>query len=416
MKILFITNFYPPYSRGGYEQWCQEVAGQFRDHGHSVIILTSRYGKKPNSSEDPDWIHRDLYLEMELKSLRNGVDFFINRNQKEKQNLLKLTEIVNTFKPECIVIWGMWNLPRSLPALAEQLMPDRVVYYMGDYWPTLPSQYEVYWKTHPKSWQTFIPKIVLRSFALRQINAELSPVLNYDRVIYPTEFMRNELERKGILPKDSRIVFGGVDTSLYANLKKTPIKQKNRKDLSLLYVGRLTPEKGVQSTIEAVSHLVHIEGCTALKLTIAGSGDPEFENYLHDLVQNEGIGPYVSFVGAKTKEEMPELYQQADILLFTSIWPEPFGRVLVEAMAAGVVVVGTATGGAAELLVDGENCLTFESGNSKSLANKIAFLLESPDLCLRLIENGQKQALEKYDIKQMAGGIESFLSSLVLTK
>ncbi len=47
---------------------------------------------------------------------------------------------INTFRPDVVLVWGMWNLSRTLPVLIETLMPQRVVYYMGDYWPTLASQ------------------------------------------------------------------------------------------------------------------------------------------------------------------------------------------------------------------------------------------------------------------------------------
>ena len=54
----------------------------------------------------------------------------------------------------------------------------------------------------------------------------------------------------------------------------------------------------------------------------------------------------IEFLGMQPKDVMPELYAQADVFLFPSIWNEPFGRVLVEAMASGLVVLGTAKGGA----------------------------------------------------------------------
>jgi glycosyltransferase involved in cell wall biosynthesis len=66
--------------------------------------------------------------------------------------------------------------------------------------------------------------------------------------------------------------------------------------------------------------------------------------------------------------------------LFTSIWQEPFGRVIVEAMASGLAVVGTAVGGAAEMLVHDENSLVFEAGDSTSLARALRRLIESPAL------------------------------------
>ena len=412
MRILFLTNFYPPASRGGYELWCQEIAENFRSRGHDVLILTSRSRIEKGNKLDSIWIHRNLHLEVEYVPLKNGIDFFIKRKKKEQENLRLLQEIVQSYKPDIVLIWGMWNIHRSLPALAEQLMPDRVVYYIGDYWPLQSGQYESYWKVPARNWITFFPKLVMKTFALREIACEKQPVIKFDHVIYPTEFMRAQLEQKGLSSKTSQIVYGGIDTSHYycPGNSKTMLERVGY--LSLLYAGRLTEEKGVQTAIEALRVLVDEYGYRKLKLTIVGSGEPEFETHLHNLVRKAKIANYVNFLGNQSKEQMPDIYQQADVLLFTSIWPEPFGRVIVEAMVAGVVVVGTATGGAAEVLMDEVNSLIYEPGNCRQLAEKIIELIKTPGLRERLVENGRRQALEKYDIRQMAGGIEAFLSEL----
>lgn len=144
MKILFLTNFYPPASRGGYEQWCQEVGDGLRERGHEVTVLTSTYGRK-DVHNDPVWVKRELHLEMELASLKNALQFFTVRKNRERENLRLLQKTIDHFSPAVILLWGMWNFPRSLPVLAEKLLPGRVAYYMGDYWPTLPGQFENYW-------------------------------------------------------------------------------------------------------------------------------------------------------------------------------------------------------------------------------------------------------------------------------
>jgi glycosyltransferase involved in cell wall biosynthesis len=291
-------------------------------------------------------------------------------------------------------------------------MPNRVVYYVGDYWPIKSGQYETYWKVPARNWITFFPKMVMKTFALREIASEKQPVIKFDHVIYPTKFMRAQLEQKGLSPKTSQIVYGGVDTSHYYCPGNSKTMRGRVDHLSLLYAGRLTQEKGVQTAIEALRVLVDEYGYRKVKLTIVGSGEPEFETLLHNLVRKAKITTYVNFIGNQSKEQMPAIYRQADVLLFTSIWPEPFGRVIVEAMVAGVAVVGTATGGAAEILMHEENSLIFEPSNYRQLAEKIIELINTPGLRERLVENGRRQALDKYDIRQMAGGIEEFLSEL----
>jgi glycosyltransferase involved in cell wall biosynthesis len=411
MQLLFVTNFYPPASRGGYEQWCQEAAEGLRARGHEVVVLTSRHGRASLTQPDPEWIYRELHLEMELVSLRNGIQFFTSRSAREKENLAWLRRLMADFTPDAVLIWGMWNLPRSLAALAEALLPGRVAYYMGDYWPTLPSQYEYYWQSAPRNWATAAPKMVLGFLARRILALEKRPNLQLAHVLFPTEFMRAEFNRRHISMGQTAVIYGAADTAPFVSANGS--KRVHLDDfLTLLYVGRLTTEKGVHTAIEALGCLVHSRGLKQLKLIIVGSGEPDYEAHLYYLVQQQNLAPFVTFLGAQPKESLPELYHQADIFLFTSIWPEPFGRVLVEAMAAGIAVVGTTTGGAAEILTENENALTFAPGDAAGLANQIVRLVESPSLRQRLIAAGKQIALTRFDVCRMTEEIETYLQML----
>jgi len=118
-------------------------------------------------------------------------------------------------------------------------------------------------------------------------------------------------------------------------------------------------------------------------------------------------------LGQQQKEAMPTLYQRADIFLFTSIWQEPFGRVLIEAMAAGTAVIGSMVGGASEILVENENSLTYPPGDAERLAAQIVRLIRAPDLRERLATQGKEVALEQFDIQRMATEIEAYIKTVI---
>lgn len=411
MRLLFISNFYPPLGRGGFEQWCQEVAEGLRERGHDVLVLTSRHAIRNVNLNDPAWIRRELHLEMELASLRNAVRFFTHRRQRERENLELLKQTIEQFSPDAILIWGMWNLHRSLAALAEEMMPERTAYYMGDYWPTLPSQFEEYWRTSARNLLTALPKAMLKPLALSILRREKQPALHLAHVIFPSVFMREEFIRRGVSFQKAAIIYGAIDTALYRNQKGSSSGRKEI--LQLVYVGRLTHEKGVHTAIEAVSLLVHERHFKKLSLTIVGDGEPAYQAFLHQLVRDRRIESFVTFMPAQPKEALPALYCQADILLFTSIWDEPFGRVIVEAMASNLIVVGAACGGAAEIMLDGENALTFPPGDAAALARQLWRLIESPELGERLRQAGSRTAYERFDIERMRTEIEAYLQLLV---
>jgi glycosyltransferase involved in cell wall biosynthesis len=410
MRILFLSNFYPPASRGGYEQWCQEVGDGLRAREHEVTVLTSTHGRYALQTPDPSWVRRELNLEMEFASLQNAIWFFTRRKKREQENLTLLRQTMEAWKPDIVLIWGMWNFPRSLPSLIETLMPERTVYYMGDYWPTLPSQFENYWHATPRSFFTGLPKLLLRSIARSILSREETPPLQLRRVLFPSRFMQAEFEQKGIVPQDGRIVYGAIDTQPYLGANE-PSKTKN--GTSLLYIGRLAHEKGVHTAIEAVGRLLRDHGLDDLTLTIVGDGEREYVDSLRQLAQQENIASYVIFLPAQQKEALPALYRRANIFLFTSIWAEPFGRVIVEAMASGLAVIGTAVGGAAEIFIHGENALVFSSGDSSSLAREVKRLIDSPALRGKLGNAARETARNKFDLKRMTREIESYLQTTI---
>ncbi|HEX7972830.1 MAG TPA: glycosyltransferase family 4 protein [Anaerolineales bacterium] len=416
MRLLFLTNFYPPGGRGGYEQWCQETALGLLEAGHRVDVLTSRVDLPEAAQPDPAWVHRDLHMEMEFASFVHGLRFFTSREAREQENLASLQKMVSEVEPDLILVWGMWNLPRSLPALAEQLLPDKVVYYLADYWPTLPSQHEFYWQAPAQNWATRIPKGLLKPVAQRILNGEQPPALQFRRVIFPSAFLRDETLRLGVPVKESVVIYGGVDTRPFIEHGiHNPVGRlaPDHKGLSLLYAGRISPEKGVETAIQAMQELVCRRGVQNVRLEIVGDGERGYILRLRQMVQEAQLEGCITFSGPASKDEMPGLYHRFDAFLFPSIWQEPFGRVVVEALASGVVVIGTATGGAAEILEKGENALTFAPGDAAGLANQVVHLIEQPELRLRLIQNGQRVARKKFDISRMTAEIEAYLQSIL---
>jgi glycosyltransferase involved in cell wall biosynthesis len=345
---------------------------------------------------------------MDLAPFKNAFQFFAQRTKREQENLSRVRATLEHFRPDVVLIWGMWNLHNSIPLLIEKLLPGRIVYYMGDYWPTLSNPFEDYWNAQARNPVTGLPKLLLKPFAKQILAREKRARPALEHVLFPTAFMQKEFERKGISPRNPKVVYGATDTSPYAALSRTPAQSR---ELSLLYIGRLSEEKGVHTAIEALGCLQR-EGIRQLKLTIVGQGEPPYEARLRQLARSEHIESLVEFLPAQPKEKLPAFYQQADVFLFTSIWPEPFGRVIVEAMAAGVPVIGAATGGAVEIMSDRENALLFAPGDSADLADKLKKLIDNPALREQLGKAGRETAVTKFDIQRMTTGIEDYLQAI----
>jgi glycosyltransferase involved in cell wall biosynthesis len=411
MRILFLTNFYLVHGSGGEEQSCQQVVEGLKQRGHTTLVLTSMHGSN-NLPVELDGIYRSLYLEMDLVPLRNSLTFFTKRKRREKHNLQVFERVLEQFDPDIIFIWGMWNLPYSLPAFAEARYPHKVVYRFATYWPTLPSQHEFYWRTPGRKWYSRLPKRILAHLALAMLAKEAQQYpLTFKHAICVSAASRDILVKAGITVSNARIIYTGLDVSKHLNGEQ---HQRDHDDhsLNLLYAGRLTSDKGIDTAIEAMKKLVFDQNQRGIRLSLAGSGSEEYENHLRFLVDQAGLSDYVSFLGWMPPEEMPSLLHKFDVLLLPSIWPEPFARVLLEGMISGLVVVATPTGGTPEIVLDGENGLLFTPGNPEDFAQKIARLVDDPELRRKLAKAGKQTIMARFTVSKMMDEMESFLQDV----
>jgi len=162
------------------------------------------------------------------------------------------------------------------------------------------------------------------------------------------------------------------------------------------YAGRLVEEKGLGSLVHAAGQL-HAMGITPrVKIVLLGTG-PEQEHLLR-LARSTGAEASVHFAGSVASTEVPQWFQAVDALALPSLtranWKEQFGRVLVEAMAAGAVVIGSSSGEIPNVI--GTAGMVFPEGDSAALASAIALLARDPARTTALRAAGQVRAAEHF--------------------
>jgi|SRR5215207_4881411 len=404
MRILFLSNFFPPARPGGYTQWCHEVAERLAKRGHTIGVLTSNYEqiKAPVGEEG---IYRLLYLEGDL-AYYQPFHFFTRWQKEHRENMVFLERTVQDFAPDLIFVWGMWALSKALPALAEQLLPDRVVYYFSDYWSSATDMHTAYWRSPTRRGLMQMPKHILSKVAMSMLDKERQPQLKLERVICVSARVRDILVEAGLPVQNGRIIHGGTDVDRFPGSRDRGYPSGR---LKLLYAGQLVHHKGVHTAIEAMARLINERGLNHITLTLVGSGHPDYETFLRDLVQREHLHDFVIFHKPVSKDEMPSILEQFDILIFPSIYEEPLARMTQEAMASGLVVVGTTTGGTGEILSEGETGLTFAPEDEDGLANQVTRLITDPDLYCRLSQAGRQTVLENFTLGKMVNEIEAYL-------
>ena len=170
----------------------------------------------------------------------------------------------------------------------------------------------------------------------------------------------------------------------------------------ILMPGRLTSWKGQELFLEAIN-LVNIElGYKAFYAVILGSdqGRSAYKKKLIRLTEDYKITNQVKFIDHCNN--MPLAYQISDMIISASIEPEAFGRVSVEAQSMKKIIIASDIGGSNETIINNKTGLLFQSGNAKSLCEKIIQGLTMDDTSLKIMGNeGRKNTISKFNIEKM---------------
>ena len=177
----------------------------------------------------------------------------------------------------------------------------------------------------------------------------------------------------------------------------------------LLYVGRLTQVKGVHVLIEAFREIHRL--IPDVRLIITGSsffGGAAKTSYEQELVKlAEPVNDAIIFTGYLAHDKLKYLYSAVDIVVFPSIWPEPFGLVMLEAMASGTCLIGSAVGGVPEVLEDGVNGVLVTPADSRALAQSVCDTLNKPESMLRLEDAARQKVVNGFSWGRLVSQLET---------
>ncbi len=184
---------------------------------------------------------------------------------------------------------------------------------------------------------------------------------------------------------------------IYTDLKRF-LRYSHKKDKrkKILFVGRLVPEKDIQTLIKAVSIVVKKHPKSLLVIV----GDGIERRNLENLVTKLGIGDNVEFVGAVKNIHIVEYYRTCDVFVLPSYF-EGWGRVVLEAMSCGRPVIMTDVGCAREVIIDLVSGFIVPIQDKDALAKKIICLLDNPKFAEKIGEEGRK-VVGKYSIEKTA--------------
>ena len=231
------------------------------------------------------------------------------------------------------------------------------------------------------------------------INNSFSPLARFlgkrlEAIICLSHAIKSGMEKCGIFYPNIHVIHCGIDESRYKiNRSKEGLKKEYKigeNDPIVGVVGNVKPWKGQLTIVKAMVTLV--KQYPNLKCILVGDTSPADQHYkdtLIELCNESGIKDNVIFAGYQ--QNIIDFMNMMDIVVHTSVDPEPFGIVTLEAMICKKPLISTTIGGPAEVVITGETGLLVEAGNAVALSEAIDSLLADPEKAARMAEAGNKR-------------------------
>jgi len=240
---------------------------------------------------------------------------------------------------------------------------------------------------------------------------------SYDRVIAISRHVAGTLLEAGIPDRRIAQIYDGIDIEALQGAARRPANATRRElgvpddGFLVLMAGNLKRWKGQHVLLEALS-LAPAELRQRCYVAFAGAAPadtPAYEAELRARVSQDGFSERVRFLGSRS--DVPALMSAADVVVHASIRPEPFGLVVIEAMALGRPIVASRLGGPAETVTPGSGLL-FDPAHPDELAGLLLRVLHDAPLRLALSIHGPVRA-EEFSIRRNVGALEAVYGEIL---
>ena len=378
LKILLVNTLYAPYQIGGAEKSVQTLAEELVAKNHEVGIIT--LGKINETTE----LNGVKIFRFSIKNLYWPFDGNPNLFQKliwhkkdtyNKDYDAEFLTVFKNFQPDILHTHNLGGISVRIWELAkERQIP--IFHTLRDYYLMSTST-------------TNLAGEKKLDYVFSKKRKKLSQLV--DSVSGISEFiLKSHLENGYFQNANPELIYNGFDFSIHA----FPSNPSDK--IRFGFIGQIKEHKGINLLLGVVEKL----NSDKFLLKIAGDAPEE-------MVENFSLHPQIQFLGFKKPEEF---FTEIDVLVVPSIWPEPFGRVVMEALAQKKVVIGSNRGGIPELLKNNPDFI-FEPTDEK-LFQKLNQFLTDPEFIRKF--NFDEGFLTEFSIETMVEKYESEYKRLIL--
>ena len=404
MRILILSNLYPPNVVGGYERLAFSVAEALASRGHEIHVLTSTYGRSVESYPDQS-IVRTLRLLADDRNIYQTPNISDSeRDQINSGNVETFRSEMARIKPDVIFVWNLYFFGESLINAVETCGVPATL-FLTDNWlvaAQLPERLGSFFANYVHGEDTFDRSIDLSSGDVRNIGVS---------AIFGSDFIRNLYAACGYGFQQERIVHNGVTM---APGTAAPLVDRSQLrvpgKLRLLFAGRIVDIKGPQYCVKALKYVRAALGDDIdLELLVVGDDqDAPFFAAFQDLIAADTSGAEIRIVPPVAESDLAALWNSYDIYIFPSVY-EPFSLTLILALAAGIPTIASNIGGNDEIVFDDRTGLLFRSRDEKDMARQIVRMARDGHLRNRLADRARTMA-RKFTFGRMIDQIDALLT------
>ena len=420
MRILVVSNLYPPFFMGGYELICWDVVQGLRKRGHEVTVFTSTYGVDKTLQDGS--VYRIFSPRYPLRQYKMWKPlYFIPLLLAELSDWRRFLHFYKKVAPDIIYIWNGLGLSYSL-LLKIQNIGAPVAFYISEHWLSkiheepVPEAFTLYLEPWIGFWKKREKSMVMK--AMKKVLGSLLSYCGFvvsfapfplKEVHYACSMLKEDALHIGLPVEESKVIYSGLNleegpfSALVAEQPRS--EEDNLVPLKLLYVGNLLHSKGAHTLIEAC-RILKSKGVSFSAIIAGKKLDQAYYDLLTHRVEAKGLHSHVTFMHNLTREDLIHYYKTYHILIIPSIWREPTGQVILEGMTAGIPIIHTGVGGTREILKEGENCLLFSPDNQQDLADRIVRLSQDRKLYAQLSRAGKQTVRERFNLAKMVLEIE----------
>lgn len=359
LKILMLTDYFPPHSGGGVERVVYELSRRLASRGHKVTVLTLNTQRAP-TREALEGVKVRRVPALDLTSTI-GAQLAISPHAWST-----VLRILRTQAIDLIHVHNLFfhlSLTGGLLARAFRV-PLVTTVHLGSV-ERLGGMYAAFASLYERTVGALVLRLSSRAIAVSNAVAQ-------------------HARRLGARPVALITIPNGVDTRrFYPNAS-------HKGGTKIIFVGRLIFNKGPQFLVDVIPEVLKHQPAARFEIV----GDGPLRRKLEARVRNQGLNDHIRFLGQR--DDVERLLAEADIFARPSLL-EGMPLTVLEAMACGLPVIATPVGGTTELVKDGVNGYLVEPGDRRQLAERLCALLADKDLRLEMGRQGRMLVESGYD-------------------